>query len=122
MRIGLPYTADDLVGITLELLRKCNYREDAYMRPTLYKSTEAIGVRLHNLEAKLNIIAIPFGEYISIDHGISAQTVSWRRTNDVSIPSRAKIVGSIGIDSSDPGGHSGSVGSGAPAGAKSAYP
>src|SRR6266566_490061 len=36
MRIGLPYTADDLVGITLELLRRCNYREDAYVRPIAY--------------------------------------------------------------------------------------
>jgi branched-chain amino acid aminotransferase len=87
-------TVDQLVATGTELLRRNGYREDAYMRPTLYKSTEAIGVRLHNLEARLNIIAIPFGEYISIDHGISAQTVSWRRTNDVSIPSRAKIVGS----------------------------
>jgi branched-chain amino acid aminotransferase len=87
-------SVDQLIETGVELLRKNGYREDAYMRPTLYKSTEAIGVRLHNLEAKLNIFAIPFGEYISIDRGITAQTVSWRRTNDVSIPSRAKIVGS----------------------------
>jgi branched-chain amino acid aminotransferase len=87
-------SVDQLVETGVELLRRNGYREDAYMRPTLYKSTEAIGVRLHNLEAKLNIFAIPFGEYISIDRGITAQTVSWRRTNDVSIPSRAKIVGS----------------------------
>lgn len=87
-------TVDQLIATGVELLRRNGYREDAYMRPTLYKSTEAIGVRLHNLEAKLNIFAVPFGEYIAIDHGIKAQTVSWRRTSDVSIPSRAKIVGS----------------------------
>lgn len=87
-------TVDQLVATGVELLRRNAYREDAYMRPTLYKSTEAIGVRLHNLEARLNIIAVPFGEYISTDRGISAQTVSWRRTSDMSIPSRAKIVGS----------------------------
>ena len=86
-------TTDELVELTVELLRRNNYREDAYVRPTLYKSTEAIGVRLHNLECRLNVFAIPFGEYISIDHGITAQTVSWRRNSDVSIPSRSKIVG-----------------------------
>ena len=64
-------TVDELVATGVELLRRNNYREDAYMRPTLYKSTEAIGVRLHNLEAKLNIFAVPFGEYISIDRGIT---------------------------------------------------
>lgn len=87
-------TVDEMVETGVELLRRNRYREDAYVRPTLYKSTEAIGVRLHNLDAKLNIFAIPFGEYISIDRGISAQTVSWRRNNDVAIPSRSKIVGS----------------------------
>src|SRR5439155_1558361 len=44
MRIGLPYTADDLVGITLELLRKCNYRDDAYIRPIAYKSSPDNGI------------------------------------------------------------------------------
>jgi branched-chain amino acid aminotransferase len=87
-------SVDELVGLGTEVLRRNGFREDAYMRPTLYKSTEAIGVRLHNLESRLNVFAVPFGEYISIDRGIAAQTVSWRRTNDVSIPSRAKIVGS----------------------------
>jgi branched-chain amino acid aminotransferase len=86
-------TVDQMVETGIELLRRNGYREDAYMRPTLYKSTEAIGVRLHNLDAQLNIFAIPFGEYISIDRGITAQTVSWRRNPDVSIPSRSKIVG-----------------------------
>lgn len=94
MLMDVGMSVDELVETGVELLRRNNYREDAYMRPTLYKSTEAIGVRLHNLEAKLNIFAIPFGEYISIDRGISAQTVSWRRNNDVAIPSRSKIVGS----------------------------
>ena len=65
--------------LAAELLRRNGYREDAYIRPTLYKSTEAIGVRLHNLESKLNIFAVPFGEYISIDRGHLCGTVSWRR-------------------------------------------
>jgi branched-chain amino acid aminotransferase len=94
MLMDCGMSVDELVALGTELLRRNGFREDAYMRPTLYKATEAIGVRLHNLESKLNVFAVPFGEYISIDRGISAETVSWRRTNDVSIPSRAKIVGS----------------------------
>lgn len=88
-----PGTVDELVELTVELLRRNNFREDAYVRPTLYKSTEAIGVRLHNLDQRLCIFAIPFGEYISIDRGISAQTVSWRRNSDLAIPARGKITG-----------------------------
>jgi branched-chain amino acid aminotransferase len=88
-----PHAAEELVEVTLDLLRRNGFREDTYVRPTLYKSTEAIGVRLHNLEQDLVIFAIPFGEYISIDRGITAQTVSWRRNGDLAIPARSKIVG-----------------------------
>ncbi|TMC71677.1 MAG: branched-chain amino acid transaminase [Chloroflexi bacterium] len=93
MRIGLSYTADDLVGITLELLRKCNYREDSYIRPIAYKSSPLIGVRLHDLEDSFTVFAIPFGTYIDIDRGIACSVSSWRRTDDNAIPARAKITG-----------------------------
>jgi branched-chain amino acid aminotransferase len=93
MRIGLPYTVDDLVNITLELLRKCGYREDAYVRPVAYKSSPLIGVRLHDLEDAFTVFAIPFGTYIDIDRGISCGVSSWRRTDDNAIPARSKITG-----------------------------
>src|SRR5256885_3944333 len=93
MRIGLPYTTEDLVGITLELLRKCNYREDAYIRPIAYKSSPLIGVRLHDLDDAFTVFAVPFGTYIDIDRGISCGVSSWRRTDDNAIPARAKITG-----------------------------
>jgi branched-chain amino acid aminotransferase len=88
-----PMAIQELVAMTVDLLRRNGFRQDTYIRPTLYKSTEAIGVRLHNLEQDLVVFAVPFGEYIAIDRGISAQTVSWRRNSDLSIPARAKIVG-----------------------------
>src|SRR5438034_11209491 len=94
MRIGLPYTADDLVGVTLELLRKCNYREDAYIRPIAYKSSPVIGVRLHDLEYAFTVFAVPFGTYIDIDRGIACSVSSWRRVDDNDIPARGKITGS----------------------------
>jgi len=88
------HTVDELVGLSLEMLRKNAYREDAYIRATVYKSSEGIGVRLHDLDADLNLTSLPFGNYIETDEGIHCGTVSWRRTADTSIPSRAKIVGS----------------------------
>jgi branched-chain amino acid aminotransferase len=88
-----PHTADELVEITVDLLRRNGFRQDTYIRPTLYKSTEAIGVRLHNLDEALVIFAVPFGEYIAIDRGITAQVVSWRRNSDQTLPARSKITG-----------------------------
>jgi branched-chain amino acid aminotransferase len=94
MRISIPHTADELVGITVELLRKCGYREDAYVRPVAYKSTPVIGVRLHNLDDGLTVFAVPFGNYIDVDKGIACHVSSWRRVDDNAIPARAKITGS----------------------------
>lgn len=89
----LPMRPEELVDLTVELLRKNGFRQDAYIRPTLYKSSEIIGVRLHNLDCDLLIFTVPFGEYIAIDRGITAQVVSWRRNSDQSLPARAKITG-----------------------------
>ena len=87
------YGLDRLMELTLELMRRNDFREDVYIRTTVYKSTEAIGVRLHDVECRLNILAVPFGDYIATG-GIRCGTVSWRRTSDLAIPSRAKVVGS----------------------------
>jgi branched-chain amino acid aminotransferase len=89
----LPMSPEDLVSLTVDLLRRNGFRQDAYVRPTLYKSSEIIGVRLHNLEQQLMVFTVPFGEYIAIDRGITAQVVSWRRNSDQALPARAKIVG-----------------------------
>ena len=94
MRLTIPHSAEDLVDITIELLRKCGYREDCYIRPIAYKSSELIGVRLHNLEDSFTVFAVPFGNYVAIEGGISVQVSSWRRVDDNAIPARAKITGS----------------------------
>ena len=94
MRLTVPHSAEDLVDITIELLRKCGYREDAYIRPVVFKSSELIGVRLHNLEDSFTIFSVPFGNYVPIEGGISVQVSSWRRVDDNAIPARAKITGS----------------------------
>jgi branched-chain amino acid aminotransferase len=82
-----------LADLTLELLRRDGLREDAYVRPIVYKSSETIGVRLHNLDADITIFAVPFGQYIDTEGGIRAQVSSWRRTDDNAIPARGKITG-----------------------------
>jgi len=94
MRLDLPYSPERLVEITVELLRRCGYREDAYVRPLVYKSSELIGVRLHDLESAFTVFAVPFGTYIDIDRGISCGVSSWRRIDDNAIPARSKITGS----------------------------
>jgi branched-chain amino acid aminotransferase len=93
LQIKLPYTVDELGDLTLELLRKEGYRQDAYIRPLAYKSAEGIGVRLHDVEDDLTIFAVPFGRYIEREEGVRAGVSSWRRVDDNAVPARAKITG-----------------------------
>jgi len=87
-------TVDEFTEIVKQVLRRNSFREDAYCRPSVYKSTEAIGVKLHGLTHDFYVLAVPMGDYIDTEKGISTGTVSWRRTSDTSIPSRSKITGS----------------------------
>jgi branched-chain amino acid aminotransferase len=93
LHMEIPLTAQELAEATLEVLRRDGLREDVYVRPLVYKSSESIGVRLHNLDADVVIFAIPFGQYIDTEGGIRAQVSSWRRTDDNAIPARGKITG-----------------------------
>ncbi|MNK52930.1 Branched-chain-amino-acid aminotransferase [compost metagenome] len=89
----LPHSVEELCAITMELIRRCGYRQDIYLRPTLYKADHVMGVKLHNLTDELCIYVIPMGTYVDIDRPLKVGVSSWRRINDNQIPARAKIVG-----------------------------
>ena len=94
MRMTLPYSTEELVNVTVELLRRNEFKSDVYVRPLLYASSEEIGVRLHNLNHSFFIYATPFGKYVEVESGIRCMVSSWRRLPDQSLPARAKITGS----------------------------
>ena len=86
-------SVDELIGLIVETVRRNDFRSDAYIRPSFYKSTQAIGVRLHELAHELYIVAVPFGNYIDTENGVRVMTSSWRRNPDDALPARGKIVG-----------------------------
>jgi branched-chain amino acid aminotransferase len=86
-------SVDELTRLIVETIRRNNFREDVYVRPSFYKSTKAIGVRLHHLDNELYIITIPFGNYIDTEAGVRVMSSSWRRNADEALPARGKIVG-----------------------------
>ena len=93
MRIELPYSDEELFSMTTKVVEMSNYQEDIYVRPMAYKSSEVLGVRLHNLEDDFFIFVAPFGPYLDIEKGARCCTSSWRRVEDTGIPARAKITG-----------------------------
>lgn len=90
----LPYSADDLCAITLDLLRHEGWREDCYVRPLGYKADEIIGVKLHGLHDAVTIFSTPFGRYLQAEEGAKVCFSSWQRVDDNMIPARGKISGS----------------------------
>jgi len=63
------------------------------VRPMAYKSSEALGVRLHDLEDDFLVFVTPFGPYLDVEKGARCCTSTWRRVEDTGIPARAKIIG-----------------------------
>lgn len=93
LMMELPYSADDLARVTLDLLRREDWHEDVYVRPLAYKANEGIGVRLHDMIDAVTIFSLPFGRYIEKEEGAHVTFSSWRRIDDNAIPARGKISG-----------------------------
>ena len=91
-------SVDELTRLVVETVRRNGFTQDAYIRPSFYKSTRAIGVRLHELENELYIVALPFGNYIDIEKGVRLMTSSWRRNADDALPARGEEAAKRGLD------------------------
>ena len=93
MRIDFSYSDEELYSLTTRLVEMSGFQEDVYIRPLAYKSSEVLGVRLHDLEDDFLLFVTPFGPYLDIEKGARCCTSSWRRVEDTAIPARAKITG-----------------------------
>ena len=86
------HTIDEYVEILKELLRKNDYKKDAYIRPIIYKSANRIGPHLIDNPEKYTLFTFPMNDYFA-NEGLSVCVSSWRKNSDNSIPPRAKING-----------------------------
>ena len=93
MLIKSPYTIKEYIEQTKELLKKNGYKQDVYIRPTLFKSGPKISPGLDNTEDSYLVFTTPFGDYYDMTKGLDLCISSWRRTSDNAIPPRAKISG-----------------------------
>tara|TARA_B100000315_G_scaffold226418_1_gene233340 strand:+ start:1159 stop:2124 length:966 start_codon:yes stop_codon:yes gene_type:complete len=93
MMLNIPYTADDLCKITVDLVELNGHQQDIYIRPLAYKSAELVAnLKLQDLESDFTLITIPFGNYLGSDV-LRCCTSSWRRVDDPMIPARIKSCG-----------------------------
>jgi branched-chain amino acid aminotransferase len=93
LRASVPWSAEDLVQITAELLRRNADTRDQYIRPILYKGAPAIRLQLSDLDDRICIFTLPMGGYVATE-GLRVATSAWQRVNDNAVPARGKITGS----------------------------
>lgn len=93
MAMEIPYDEEGLIDLTMNLLRTDNWKQDVYLRPTVYKADMGIGVRLHNLKDEFCMFVMPFEKYVSNDTNAHVTFSSWRRIDDNAIPARGKVAG-----------------------------
>jgi len=93
LNMKLNLNVDKLIDITLELLRKCNWKQDVYIRPIVYFKDLAISPKLIGYTPEIAIYTIPLGDYIDTSKGIKCIVSSYVRINDNMIPARAKVCG-----------------------------
>jgi len=93
LRIELPFTVEQLMEQSVELVRQNDQKQDVYLRPVAYKNAQIIGVRLQGVEDAYLLTSEPMGNYVDIA-GLKCGVSSWRRIDDNALPARAKICGS----------------------------
>jgi branched-chain amino acid aminotransferase len=97
LKIDLGLSVDDLIEITINLIKKNEFKQDIYIRPLVLKKSlmpgVGFGVRLTGVDSTICINAIPMNQYASTV-GVKCLISGWKRVSQYSIPSQAKITGS----------------------------
>jgi len=89
----LPFTQDEFVQLTIDLVKKNKPEGDAYLRPFGYVGHTELGPNLANTKLDFALYMIALDEYMPLGKGLNLTVSSWRRISDNAIPSRAKISG-----------------------------
>jgi len=92
LQIILPLSIDEMCKLAVELIAKCSFQEDAYLRPVAYTSSQSLGVRLHDLDHDFFMFVIPWGPYLDVDKARCCVS-SWHRPEDNVIPPQIKANG-----------------------------
>jgi branched-chain amino acid aminotransferase len=92
LKIAVPYAPEELLDLTVDLLKRNGFRQDVYIRPLAFKAAPIIKVTLTGVRDEFGVFAVPMGDYVPTA-GLRVTVSSWLRIQDNTIPSRAKVTG-----------------------------
>ena len=91
LMLDIPYTAEQLCNITVDLVERNGHRQDIYIRPLAYKSAELVAnLKLQDLSSDFTLMTVPFGSYLGTADVLRCCTSSWRRVDDAMMPTHIK--------------------------------
>ena len=90
-RLPLKHSIEEMMELTCELCRRNGHREDVYVRPLYYVSSELLSPTLPTdpEDTEFTLWTLPLAHYLEAE-GVRAIVTSWRRVADNMIPARAK--------------------------------
>ena len=96
MRMQLPYSLAVLENVVSELVRRCDFREDIHVRPTVYFGVgSAFGFKPAEIEVGAFVTATPMPRVEGrAEAGIRMAVSSWTRNSEANQPPRVKASGS----------------------------
>jgi branched-chain amino acid aminotransferase len=94
LAMEISYTTEELIGYTIDILKKENFRRDTYVRPMAYYKSESILDKLNSDDYGFFIFTFPMDAILNIDQGLNVGVSSWTRVTDNMIAPRGKIAGS----------------------------
>lgn len=92
MNLEFPFTVEELIQGTVDLLRANDVHENTYIRPLVLNVSDNIGPSLANSKPRVVIYTQPMQKRVSKDE-LTAGFSSWQRVSDNMIPPHAKVTG-----------------------------
>ncbi|MCB0279149.1 MAG: branched-chain amino acid transaminase [Calditrichaeota bacterium] len=92
-KLKSKYTAQEMVDLTTELIRKNGFKANVYIRPLFYHSSVKMAPVFEADDTEFAMYCHEQGHYLNTGDGIKVCVSSWRRVADNAIPSRAKPTG-----------------------------
>lgn len=91
LRMQLGYPLAQVEAAAVELVRRCEFREDVHVRPTIYFGEgTSFGYRRGEIAVGAFITAVSFPRNEKSEKGIKVSVSSWSRISDNSHPPRVK--------------------------------
>jgi branched-chain amino acid aminotransferase len=92
VRLGLPYTLEELTTAITELVQANEIREDSYIRPLVYADGEGRKLSDTSQQSSLLINTHPMPSHLGTGKQYKAKVSSWTRISDNVMPPRVKNI------------------------------